>query len=273
MSTPPSVPAHLEGLNLDWEQFLRAGEYRRALAAARLGDAGQEVAGTLEDLLELQEAVRARRLLVARRQFERYQESLASVPHPEAFRANIHAERLDAALGALESADRQRLTDATSLTECLAPALDEPLTRAEALNALGVLNALQDQEAEADTLFAQAVQHDPGHYRALTNLGNMALERGDLGVAEKLYRQAMALNGEYAGAHHNLGVALRRQKRLQESVKYIKAGQRLSVRQTKRDQDDELRASPRTLKTVQTVRTVLIVLAVVAVLLLVRGHL
>ncbi|WP_425147909.1 tetratricopeptide repeat protein [Deinococcus sp.] len=273
MTAQPTVPPHLEGLNLDWERFLRRGEYRRALAAARLGEADPQVAAAIEELLELQEAVRARRLLVARRSLERYRETLGQMPHAGVFREVAAAERLDAALAALEAADRQRLSDAASLSACLVPALDETLTRAEALNALGVLNALQDQEAEADTLFAQAVQHDPGHYRALTNLGNMALERGDPGVAEGLYRQAMALNGDYAGAHHNLGVALRRQKRLSESVKYIKAGQRLSVRQSKRDQDDELRASPRTLKTVQTVRTALIVLAVLAVVLLVRGHL
>ena len=273
MTAAPPQPPHLEGLNLDWEGYLRAREYRRALAAARLGEAEGAVTRALEDLLEIQDAVRARRLSLARRSFLRYGEALEESTHPAAFAATIDAGRLEAALSALEAADRQRLTDAASLEACLAPALAEPLTRAEALNALGVLHALQDNPAQAGSLFGQAIAHDPGHYRALTNLGNMALERGDAHAAEQIYRQAMALNADYAGAHHNLGVALRKQKRLQESVRAIKAGQRLSVRQSRRDQDDELRSSPRTLKTIQTVRTVMIVLAILAVVLLVRGHL
>ena len=277
-----------EGLNLDWAGYLRAGEYRRALAAARVGNAEGEVQAALEDLFDLQEALRARRLGLASRLAARLPTHTEAMEDPAPFRRALDPDTfnaggllrsggtgestLEAGVAALLAAEAERLTDAPSLEARLAPALAEPLTRAEALNTLGVLHALQDREAQARQAFGEAFAHDPGHYRALTNLGNMALEGGDPGSAEKLYRQAIALNGDYAGAHHNLGVALRKLGRLNDSVRAIKAGQRLSVRQTRRDQDDELKSDPGTQRTVQLLRTLMIVVVVVLVLLAVRGR-
>ena len=261
-----------DGLNLDWAGYLRQGEYRRALAAARIGEAEVEVQSALEVLYDLQDAVRARRLSVAQRQAGRLGEHLEAMTQPGVFRTVLDPAVLVAALEALLAADRERLTDPEQLETRLHLAMRDGLTRAEALNTLGVLHALQDREARARQLFGEAIAHDPGHYRALTNLGNMALEGGDAAGAETMYRQAIALNSDYAGAHHNLGVALRKQGRINDSVRAIKAGQRLSVRQTRRDQDDELKADPRTQRTVQLLRIGMIVLVVLLVLLAVRGR-
>ncbi|MGY2893700.1 tetratricopeptide repeat protein [Deinococcus sp. UYEF24] len=272
-----------DGLNLDWAGYLRAREYRRALAAARVGNADPEVQAALEDLFDLQEALRARRLGLASRLATRLPTHTEAMEDPAPFRRALDPDgllrsegsgksTLEAGVAALVAADAERLTDAPSLEARLAPAMSEPLTRAEALNTLGVLHALQDREAQARQAFGEAFAHDPGHFRALTNLGNMALEGGDPASAEKLYRQAIALNGDYAGAHHNLGVALRKLGRLNDSVRAIKAGQRLSVRQTKRDQDDELKSNPGTQRTVQLLRIGMIVVVVVLVLLAVRGR-
>ncbi|WP_424949538.1 tetratricopeptide repeat protein [Deinococcus sp.] len=259
-------------LNLDWAGYLKAGEYRRALAAARVGNADVAVQAALEDLHDLQEAVRARRLGLASRLVARLGTHTEEMQTPADFRRALDLSGLDAGVAALLAADQERLTDEQTLTARLQPALHEGLTRAEALNTLGVLHALQDREGQARQAFGEAFTHDPGHYRALTNLGNMALEGGDAASAEKLYKQATALNGDYAGAHHNLGVALRKLGRLNESVSAIKRGQRLSVRQTKRDQDDELKSSPGTQRTVQLLRLGMIILVVVLVLLAVRGR-
>jgi tetratricopeptide (TPR) repeat protein len=269
---PPQEGQVQGGLNLDWAGYLREGEYRRALAAARLGQAGPETEAALEDLYDLRESVRARRLALARRQAEKLAAHLSELQAPGEFRLLVNVSGLSAGLEALIAAERERLSDAASLEAHLQPALEAPLTRAEALNTLGVLHALQEREAQARQLFGEAIACDAGHYRALTNLGNMVLEAGDASGAEQLYRQAIALNSDYAGAHHNLGVALRKQGRLNESVKAIKAGQRLSVRQTRRDQDDELRADPKTQTLVQRLRIVMLIVIVVLVLLAVRGH-
>ncbi|WP_310583479.1 tetratricopeptide repeat protein [Deinococcus sp.] len=262
---------NLDGLNLDWAGYLRQGEYRRALAAARIGEAENEVQAALEVLYDLQDAVRARRLSLAQRQAERLQGHLEAMTQPGVFRAILDPAAIGAGLEALLAADRERLTDPQLLEFRLERALAQGLTRAEAFNTLGVLHALQDREAQARQTFGEAIAHDPGHYRALTNLGNMALEGGDATGAERMYRQAIALNGDYAGAHHNLGVALRKLGRVGDSVRAIKAGQRLSVRQTRRDQDDELKADPRTQRTVQLLRIGMIVLVVLLVLLAAKG--
>jgi len=262
-----------EGLNLDWAAYLRAGEYRRALAAARVGHAEEALQAALENLFDLQEALRARRLLLASRLSAQLSTHVAELQQPADFRAVIDPRHLEAGVAALLTAEQERLADETGLTAKLEPALQSALTRAEALNTLGVLHALQDREGQARQAFGEAFAHDPGHYRALTNLGNMALEGGDPASAEQLYRQAIALNGDYAGAHHNLGVALRKLGRLNDSVRAIKAGQRLSVRQTKRDQDDELKSSPGTQRTVQLLRIGLAVVVVLLVLLALRGRL
>lgn len=263
------------GLNLDWAGYLRGREVRRALAAARLGDAPAGVREGLETLLDLQDALRARRLPLARRALGRYRESLEELEPEGAFplRASADPTRLEAALGALEAADRDRVVEPEALEARLTPALGEAFTRAEALNTLGVLHALQERPQQASSAFAGALEADAGHYRALTNLGNMALEGGDPAEAERLYRQAIGLNADYAGAQHNLGVALRRQGRLGESVRYVRSGQRLSVRQIRRDQDDSLRANPANVRAVQLVRAAVLVLVVLAVLLLLRGRL
>jgi tetratricopeptide (TPR) repeat protein len=272
-----------DGLNLDWAGYLSAREYRRALAASRVGNADPEVQAALEDLFDLQEALRARRLSLASRLAARLNVHIAAMDTPAPFRRALDPDglfqpdregrtSLEAAVASLMAAEAERLVDAPSLEARLAPALAEPFTRAEALNMLGVLHALQDREALARQAFGEAFAHDPGHYRALTNLGNMALEGGDPASAEKLYRQATALNGDYAGAHHNLGVALRKLGRLNDSVRAIKAGQRLTVRQTRRDQDDELKSDPGTQRTVQLLRIGMVVLVVVMVVLAARGH-
>ncbi|MDL2345974.1 tetratricopeptide repeat protein, partial [Deinococcus sp. MIMF12] len=117
----------------------------------------------------------------------------------------------------------------------LAPALAHPLTRPEALNALGVLHALREEGQEAREQFGAALTHDPGHYRAGTNLGNLDLEEGRLAEAEARYREVIRVQPDYDGAHHNLGVALRRQGRLAESVASIRRAQRLGLKGSQRE--------------------------------------
>ncbi len=109
------------------------------------------------------------------------------------------------------------------------------LTRAEALNVLGVLHAVHEETAEARATFERAVTADPGHYRAISNIGNLELQAGNFKEAEAAQRRAIALSPDFAGAHHNLGVALRRQGRLNDSVKSIRKGQRLALRRMREE--------------------------------------
>jgi tetratricopeptide (TPR) repeat protein len=231
-----------DGLNLDWAGYLAAGEYRRALAAVRLSPAPlpPALAGSLEAVNDFQEAVRAHHYSQARRSLERLEAELETPEtDPEILRTlnrHLDVQQLGVALGSLEGAETARHVEPAALRTALTPALSTPLTRAEALNAIGVLHAVHEEQPEARATFEAALEADAGHYRAISNIGNLELQAGNLKEAEAAQRRAIALNADFAGAHHNLGVALRRQGKLGESVKAIRKGQRLGLRQM-RDTD------------------------------------
>ncbi|WP_293912884.1 hypothetical protein [Deinococcus sp.] len=225
------------GLNLDWAAFLAAGEYRRALAAVRLSPTPLPGAlvGSLEAAYDLQEQLRAHRYPQARRTLERLEAELdAPDTEPDVLRTlrrHIDVQQLGVALGSLEGAETARHVEPAELRSALSPALDTPLTRAEALNAVGVLHAVHEEAPQARAAFEAALEADAGHYRAMSNIGNLELQAGNPAAAEAAQRRAIALNADFAGAQHNLGVALRRQGKLGESVKAIRKSQRLGLRQ------------------------------------------
>ena len=260
----------------DWKPFARSGEWRRAQAAATLSFAPPSLIAALTSLSALQEDVRARRYPAARRALEAYAGGLEdtqaeSQGEAALLRSLAEPELLRRAIGALDQGAAER--DPAGLQACLAPAEAHPLTRAEALNALGVLHALRTEAGAARGRFEEALTHDPGHYRARMNLGNLALEAGDPQQAEAEYREVLKLAPDYDGAHHNLGVALRRQGKVYESVGSIRKAQRLGVRRSQQDSREELReqfrASPR-LRLVR-VAVIAVVVVIAALLLFSRG--
>lgn len=260
----------------DWKPFARSGEWRRAQAAATLGFAPAALVAALSALSAFQEDVRSRRYPAARRALEAYEgglEETARESQGEAalLRTLAGPEVLRLGLAALERGAAER--DPAGMQVCLAPAEAHPLTRAEALNMLGVLHALRTEAGAARGRFEEALRHDPGHYRARMNLGNLALEAGDPQQAEAEYRAVLKLAPDYDGAHHNLGVALRRQGKVYESVGSIRKAQRLGVRRTQQDSREELREQFRASRGLRLLRVALIAAAVLiaALLLFSRG--
>ncbi len=277
-----SLSPHLEGLNLDWSGYLAAGEYRRALAAARLSPAPlpSALTSSLEGLSDFQEQVRARKYSQARRSLVRLNEEAGDAgPELAQLRRSVDLPALDAALASLEAAETERYVEPDALRSALAPALGVPLTRAEALNAVGVLHALHEETDAAYATFAQALAADAGHYRAISNIGNLELQTGNLAGAEAAQRRAIALNPEFAGAHHNLGVILRKQGKLNDSVKAIRKGQRLAIRRLREDTPRGLAGlasgaarGPRAWLTPAHWRVIGIIIAVVVFYLFLRGR-
>ncbi|MEF2277539.1 tetratricopeptide repeat protein [Deinococcus sp. YIM 134068] len=259
----------------DWTAFARAGEWGRALSAARIGTAPAELTEVLGSVSAVQEAVRARRLPQARRAWVGLEEALRELGGGERalLTSLLGPEELGAALGVLEGLGRGTSgeSDPEALRERLAPALAHPLTRAEALNALGVLHALREEPEEARARFGEALGADAGHYRALTNLGNLDLEAGHPAEAEARYREALRFNPDFDGAHHNLGVALRRQGRVHEAVGSIRRAQRLSVRRSQEDTRAEMREQFRTSARLRLLRWVLLAVAALVLFLILRG--
>ena len=129
---------------------------------------------------------------------------------------------------------------------------------------------LGDAEA-AVSAFEKATTFDPRHYRALTNLGNVALERGRTDEAISHYENALKLNENFANAHHNLGVAYRRKGDVGKSVAAIRRAQRVSKQRDR----EEARAVLKTFGGEQRskyLKWFLYALAAVGVFLLLRAQ-
>lgn len=268
---PAGLPADAAPLP-DLSEVIRAGEWRRALAVSRLNGADPDVQEALEAVFRFQDTVRARRYPSARRALADYREALAGTSNASelsVLRRAADPDALERALDAL--AAHLKEADLEVLETGLAPALAQPLTRAEALNIQGVLLALQEESDGARTLFEGALEADAGHYRALTNLGNLDIERGDHAGAEAKYREVIRLNPDYDGGHHNLGVALRRQGKMGEAVQSIRRGQRLGMKRSKEDTDAEVKAQFAGNPLFKGLRWVLIAAVVLVLFLALRG--
>lgn len=236
----------------DWKTFARSGEWRRAQAAVTLTQADPDVLTAVSALSAVQQDVRARKYAAAQRGLNAYAGALKELDtrrqgEAALLRSLVAPEVLGQALDALERANGE--ADPVELQNRLAPAHGHQLTRAEALNVLGVLHALREEEGAARARFEEALTHDPQHYRARMNLGNLDLEAGRLLGAEAAYREVLQLAPDYDGAHHNLGVALRRQGKLYESVGAIRKAQRLGVQgaraEAKEEMQEQFRRDPR----------------------------
>ena len=135
---------------------------------------------------------------------------------------------------------------------------------------LGVLHALRGEPEAARAVFEEALLSDPGHYRAVTNIGNLELEAGQPALAEARYREVLRLNPDYDGAYHNLGVALRRQGKVHESVGAIRRAQRLSMKRSQEEAREDLREQFRQGGMWRSLRWVLVV-ALLLLFLIMRG--
>lgn len=105
-----------------------------------------------------------------------------------------------------------------------------PAQRALLLNKRGVARVGLDRRELARADFAAALESVGGYAPALTNLGNLRLEDGDVQGAIGHYERAISSDREYALAHLNLGVAYKRLGRIADSVRSLREAQRLEQR-------------------------------------------
>ena len=143
----------------------------------------------------------------------------------------------------------ERLTDAGAMLDRREVAeakerLDEgpagPL-EAERLTQLGTVHVLDQEPEEARACFDEAIALDPKHPRAIVNLGNVALEAGEVDRAIELYQAAIELDDGFANAHHNLGVAYRKKGRIGDSVKALRRAQKAERARDSQVAREELR--------------------------------
>src|SRR5438067_1529628 len=79
---------------------------------------------------------------------------------------------------------------------------------ADARSDYGVTLAMSGEEARAESLFITMLSHTRGDARALNNLGNIRLLRGETGVALAFYERALRGDSLDPGIHLNRATAL-----------------------------------------------------------------
>lgn len=125
---------------------------------------------------------------------------------------------------------RARLLEGLRLLEEDPEALEDPLFAAERAVLLGVEAVRRGQRGEAERRFREALALDPGHHRALVNLGNLRLEEGAMAEAEGLYQEALRLAPEDPLVHENLAALYKRKGDLDRMVAHMKRATRLKLR-------------------------------------------
>ncbi len=86
-----------------------------------------------------------------------------------------------------------------------------------------------DRDGAIDQLVL-AFEADPRSPAAMTTVGNLFLEDGDVDEAIVHYEYALLIDDGYAPAYHNLGVALHRKGRRGEAVRMLRKATRLEGR-------------------------------------------
>lgn len=199
------------------EDLLRQGRYDEAKQQSLLGPKGDEAG--LAALLELRSWLRDKRYEMARNSLEKDARFLT--PY-------LNLAEAREALKAFEAED----------PVALEPYLDNPHLGAEAYCVLGVIRVREGNAEGARLAFNNSLRLDPGHYRSITNLGNLELEAGRIAEAVSMYEKALQSNPDYPHAHHNLAVAYRRLGRIDKSVHHLKREQRILYRSPARKLTD-----------------------------------
>ena len=212
-----------------WETLLGRGQAREALAV---------YLNTTEPEASVREDLRA---LVNLRVALREKDWAKASGYAQAITAlDLDTVALEQDLAILQAAgkqlDKHRPDEVKSLSN-----IRSPLLQAEVCTLRGTAAIYDNDTAEAKRLFEAALENDPHHYRALTNLGNLALESGDTDAAIAAYEKALKLNDTFANAHHNLGVAYRRKGQLNKSVRSLRKAQGVAQRQMRESTRESLK--------------------------------
>jgi lipoprotein NlpI len=132
---------------------------------------------------------------------------------------------------ALEALDRRDFARAEALlSQLLAQERLRAGERAFLLNKRGVARIGLTQRERAREDFTAALEAASTYAPALTNLGNLLLEEGEIDAAIAQYERAISADREYAIAYLNLGVAHKRAGRFAEAVRALREAQRLEGR-------------------------------------------
>jgi tetratricopeptide (TPR) repeat protein len=242
-----------------WQQALERGNASEALQLhLDNAEVNEAVETSLENLIAMQGFLREKNPAKARVPLKSNDQILGGLE--QLF------QELDAELPILEQAIKTLdKHDADKTLELLAD-VKQPLLQAEAETLRGTAMIYFNKTVEAKKAFEKAVTLDPKHYRAITNLGNLALESNNLDEAINKYEQALKLNENFANAHHNLAVAYRKKGLVSKSVSELKKAQRVSQQKLREDARQMFRGK----QTTKYLRWLLIAAAAIILYLFIR---
>lgn len=212
----------------DWRGLVALGRFGLAAQTLRLTEAGDQpdVLEALDTLTEVEASVRAKAPRRAAARLARL-----DVRPPDLLDWDALDADLQALIDAAAALDRQEPTAARAALERLQGAW----FAAEHAAQTGTIVLLEGDPTTARGHLEAALEHDPNHVRALTNLGNLKLEAGEVDAAIADYERAIKLDDTFANAHHNLGVAYRRKGQVAKSVASLRRAQRVGA---KRDAEE-----------------------------------
>jgi tetratricopeptide (TPR) repeat protein len=252
----------LESAGLDWRAALEGGRFEEAHRLYLLADAPDpDVRRALTALLDVAEFVREKSWARAARRLERLEVKPPLIDWP-ALAAEV--ELLAGSSRHLERVEPEEALAQLKGGSCR-------WFPAEAANQRGTAHAFSGAAEDARREFSLAVELDPRHFRALTNLGNSSLEAGDFDEAIDFYQRALAVNDEFANAHHNLGVAYRRQGKVAASVRQLRRAQRVQQR-SERERARESLGAGAGKSGLKALRWALYLLMALALVIILRGR-
>jgi tetratricopeptide (TPR) repeat protein len=129
----------------------------------------------------------------------------------------------------------------------------------------GVDVALGGEAAKAESIFVSMLSHTRGDARALNNLGNLRLLKGEVGVALAFYERALRGDSLDAGIHLNRGIAFMLLGDDARATEAAAIGMRLAGGRSKADallglgttKEESARAAQRTMISPEEVRALL----------------
>lgn len=202
-----------------WQQALAQGQAEESLKHYRQTQSDPATLDFLESLISVQSLLREKNALQAQRALSQHQ--------PPEWANALHRD-ITAQLSVLVEVQRHLEKHEADNMLALLPAVQHPLLLGEAETLRGIALIYYNDTQQAKEAFEKALSYDPRHYRAITNMGNIALENKQLEEAIALYEKALKLNENFSNAHHNLAVAYKRKGEVGKSVRALKQAQRIS---------------------------------------------
>jgi tetratricopeptide (TPR) repeat protein len=202
-----------------WQEALQQGHAEEALKHYLPPEATEDTKDFLEALVTMQALLREKNVPQAKK-------IITSPATPEWAKGLL--SDLTPQLLVLEKAQKDLEKHQPENSLALLASVTHPLLLGEAETLRGTALIYDNDTTNAKIAFEKALSYDPKHYRAMTNLGNMALESNHLEEATSFYERALKINEHFANAHHNLAVAYKRKGEVGKSVRALKQAQRAS---------------------------------------------